>query len=84
MEIYRKESFMHRVAQQRISAFVPEGWTLHDGTGCPVDRSSSPAVIFRDGERVAGGVLRADTWEPNWMWEPESRNRCEIVAYRLD
>lgn len=75
---------LQRVALQRASAFVPEGWTLHDGTGCPVDRTSSPAVIFRDGQRVEGGLLRADTWEPNWTWEPDTRNRGEIVAYRVD
>lgn len=79
-----KDSVLHRPAQQRISAFVPAGWTPHDGSGCPVDYASSPAVIFRDGHRVDGGVLRADTWKPNWTWQPQSRNRDDVIAYRVD
>jgi len=80
------DSMVRRRSPPPFPTAIPEGWTRHDGAGCPVDRDSRPAVMFRSGSRMQPGLRKAEEWQSfggsdlwNWNEEPE---RFDIVAYR--
>jgi len=64
---------------------LPEGWRKHDGTGCPVDLDSKPAVMFRRGTCMQAGLYVARRWSAHgedrtwWSW---SGDAWDIVAYK--
>ena len=65
---------------------IPEGFTLHDGKGCPVDPESCPRVIFRIGTRTtnrrpAGHWIEMGEGSA-WEWEEGSRAAMDIIAYQ--
>jgi hypothetical protein len=71
---------------------VPDGWTPHDGRGCPVDPGIKLAVLFRaDSDGRPLKILtnyRAGYWQRYgkrdcWSWLPGPVQRRDIVAYRV-
>lgn len=60
---------------------MPEGWTQHDGKGCPLALYAEPMVMFRNGARARLNVGESQTWALDpWIWcEPPSG--FDVVAY---
>lgn len=84
----------HRSARMRAmeAVVIPEGWTEHDGKGCPVDLDATPAIVFRSGTDGRPLVMQpkypASKWEGYggrdcWKWMPDSPDGADIVAYRI-
>jgi hypothetical protein len=63
---------------------IPEGWTAHDGKGCPVDEDTIVRVIFRDGFKPLDNEVRAAVWNgcgKFWKWTDQSPS-TDIIAYQ--
>ena len=60
---------------------IADGWKPHDGGPCPVDGSSRPDLLFRDGEiLMEGDGCNARHWD--WS-HSTSKTACDdIIAYQ--
>ena len=66
---------------------LPEGWTAHDGSGCPLSLDSMPAVMFRSGTRILPQKFTADHWEAMeggscWEWQGRPEDGFDIIGWR--
>ena len=71
-------------SQPTYDTTIPADWTAHDGTCCPVDADSMPAVMHRYGAKTLPGCLPARyffDWACGnlWVW---SGGTHDIVAYK--
>lgn len=62
---------------------IPEGWTPHDGSGCPIDADSMPGLLFRTGATWPVGNRTAGSWNNHWVWRADRPGIVDIVAYRM-
>jgi hypothetical protein len=63
---------------------IPEGWTRHDGSPCPVPLDSRPAVMFGSGVINDSGFPLAQWWtkgEDGDWWQHQGDPRNWVIAY---
>ena len=63
---------------------IPEGWTAHDGRGCPIDPQAMPGLLFRSGSAWRVGTRSAASWGTMWTWDAKRPGLVDIVAYRFE
>ena len=65
---------------------VAAGWIKHDGGPCPVPLDSSPAVMFRDGEKWlhGGRIVPVSARYLDWQLSPKHDAPDDIIAYKED
>lgn len=63
---------------------LPNGWSRHDGSGCPFLAIDCPAVMLRNGSVTPAGHIGAEAWGSHWHWLRGSSDPADIVAYCLE
>ena len=65
---------------------IPEGFTPHDGSGCPVHPWSAPATFRRMGTVTRMGYQTARDLELQasdpWTWSVDDPGPMDITAYK--
>jgi hypothetical protein len=59
-------------------ALKAAGWTVHDGSHCPVDANSYPIVLSADGSTDCERASEFD-----WLWNDPLHPGGRVIAYRL-
>ena len=70
---------VRRRSRPRQHCELAEGWRPHDGSPCPVDPASKPAILFRMDTRIAAAARRADSYGATG-WDHDG-GPMDIVGY---